>query len=64
MLSPLAALVITSAMAPMHPRATPPPFIQVMGSRSMANDSIMANMGMEVVMMLALLGEVMPSPMV
>ena len=44
--------------------ATPPAFIAVMGSFSMKNASSIAKIGIDVVSMLALTGEVMLSPMV
>ena len=62
--SPDDALVKMMMHAPMQPRATPPAFLTVMGSCSIRNDSIMAKIGVDVAMMLALDGEVMLSPMV
>ena len=59
-----AALVTMSITAPAHPRATPPAFFAVMGSLSMRKASIIANIGIDVVTMLALTGEVMLRPMV
>ena len=53
-----------SVTAPQQPMATPPAFFHVMGSWRIRNDSNMAKMGMEVVTILALTGEVMLSPMV
>ena len=43
--------------------STPMAFLPVMGSRRIMADRIMAKMGIEVVTMLALTGEVMLSPM-
>lgn len=48
--------------APQQPMATPKPFFHVMGSFKIKNDNIMAKMGIEVVTMLALTGEVMLKP--
>ena len=61
---PSDALVIISITAPQHPRATPHAFFHVTGSFSMIAASMSANIGDDVVMMLALDGEVIPSPMV
>ena len=51
-------------MAPEKPSSTPPTFFVVSGSFSMSAESSMAKIGIEVVTMLALMGEVMLSPMV
>ena len=51
-------------MAPENPSNTPPTFFVVNGSFSMSADRSMAKIGIEVVTMLALMGEVMLSPMV
>ena len=61
---PAVALVVIMITAPAHPRSTPPAFCHVMGSFRMKNDSTMAKIGMEVVMMLELLGDVRFRPMV
>ena len=58
------ALLTIRMTAPPQPIATPPAFIADRGSRRMKNESTMAKMGIDVVTMLALTGEVMPSPMV
>ena len=58
------ALVRMSMSAPLKPMNTPPAFLAVMGSLRMMAERIMAKMGMEVVTMLELMGEVMLSPMV
>ena len=50
--------------APLHPKQTPKAFLPVMGSLRMMAARIMANIGIEVVTMLALMGEVMLRPMV
>ena len=61
---PAVALVMMMSTAPLQPKSTPATFFQVMGSWRMRNDRIMAKIGIDVVMMLELLGEVMLSPMV
>ena len=61
---PAEALVTMSVTAPAQPRRTPPTFLSVKGSRRMKNASIMAKMGIDVVTMLELTGEVMLRPMV
>ncbi len=61
---PAVALARMIMTAPQHPISTPTTFFQVMGSFRMRKESIMAKIGIEVVMMLELLGEVMFSPMV
>ncbi len=50
--------------APLHPISTPMAFFPVMGSCRISAASIMAKIGIDVVTMLALMGEVMLSPMV
>ena len=61
---PAVMLVRMRMMAPVQPMATPLVFFHVMGSPRMRNESTMAKMGIEVVTMLALMGEVMLRPMV
>ena len=58
------ALEVMRMRAPLHPRITPTVFFQVIGSLRMKNESIMAKIGMDVVMMLAFIGEVMLKPIV
>ena len=58
-----AALVSIRISAPLHPISTPMAFLPVIGSFSIIADNTMAKIGMEVVTMLALMGEVMLSPM-
>ena len=58
------ALVTTSVMAPKHPNATPMAFFDVRGSFKMTNDNIMAKIGIAVVTILALTGDVMLRPIV
>ena len=50
--------------APAHPISTPSAFFQVIGSFNIRKERIMAKIGIEVVIMLELLGEVMFRPMV
>ena len=57
------ALVRISMSAPLKPMSTPRAFLPVTGSLSMSAESTMANIGAEVVTMLALMGEVMLRPM-
>jgi len=59
-----AADVSMSISAPLQPISTPAAFLPVMGSLRMRAARIMAKIGIEVVTMLALMGEVMLSPMV
>ena len=59
-----AALLSISISAPEQPMPTPSAFLPVMGSFKMIADSIMANMGSDVVTILAFDGVVMLSPMV
>lgn len=59
-----AALVRMSISAPLHPMSTPVAFLPVIGSLRMSADRIMANIGIDVVTILALIGEVMLRPMV
>ena len=61
---PDVALVNIIITAPAHPSSTPPAFFSVIGSLRMKKDSIMAKIGIDVVMMLELLGDVMLRPMV
>ena len=61
---PEVALVVMMMMAPTHPISTPTSFFQVIGSFRIKNERTMAKIGMEVVMILELLGEVMLRPMV
>ena len=58
------ALVRMMMTAPLHPKSTPRAFFHVIGSFKMKNDRIMANIGIEVVMMLELVGDVKLRPMV
>ena len=51
-------------MAPENPSNTPPTFFAVSGSFSISADRSMAKIGIDVVTMLALMGEVILSPMV
>ena len=59
-----AAEVSISIRAPLHPMSTPVAFLPVMGSLRMRAARIIAKIGIEVVTMLALMGEVMLRPMV
>ena len=59
-----AALVRISINAPLQPINTPVAFFPVMGSFRMMAEKTIAKMGIEVVTMLALMGEVRLSPMV
>ena len=59
-----AALVRMRMRAPLQPMSTPMAFLPVMGSFRMRADSSMAKMGIEVVTIEALMGDVMLSPMV
>ena len=61
---PAVALVVIIITAPAHPSNTPPAFLNVIGSLRMKKESIMAKIGIDVVMMLDLLGDVMLRPMV
>lgn len=61
---PAVALVRMMMQAPAQPVSTPSAFFQVIGSFRMKKERIIAKIGIEVVMMLELLGEVMFSPMV
>ena len=61
---PEVALVVMMMMAPTHPISTPTSFFQVIGSFNIRKERTMAKIGMEVVMILELLGEVMLRPMV
>ena len=61
---PAVALVVIIITAPAHPSSTPAAFFHVIGSLSIRNDSTIANIGIDVVMMLELLGDVMLRPMV
>ena len=61
---PAVALVMMMMTAPAHPISTPSAFFQVIGSFNIRKERIMAKIGIEVVMMLELLGEVMFRPMV
>ena len=57
-------LLVIIITAPAHPSSTPAAFFHVMGSFSIRNDSTIANIGIDVVMMLELLGDVILRPMV
>ena len=59
-----AAEVSISIKAPLHPINTPKVFLPVIGSFSIKAANSMAKIGMEVVTMEALMGEVMLSPIV
>ncbi len=59
-----AALVSTSVTAPQQPMNTPRAFWSVIGSFRMRKESTIANIGIEVVTILELTGEVMLSPIV
>ena len=59
-----AALVRMRIRAPEHPMRTPHAFFPVIGSLSISADSIIAKIGIDVVTMLALTGDVMDSPRV
>jgi len=59
---PARALLRIRMRAPQQPIATPNAFFHVMGSFKMKKESTMAKMGIDVVTMLALTGEVMLSP--
>ena len=56
--------VSMSISAPLHPSITPSTFLLVMGSLRMSAASSMAKIGIDVVTMLALMGDVSDSPMV
>ena len=56
--SPAVMLVNIKISAPQQPVNTPIAFLPVMGSFKMSAANTMANIGMEVVTMLALMGEV------
>ena len=58
------ALVRISINAPQNPMNTPPAFLAVTGSLRMMAERIIAKIGIDVVTMLELMGEVMLSPMV
>ena len=59
-----AILVRISMMAPQQPMNTPRAFFRVIGSFRMMKDKSIAKIGIDVVQMLELTGEVMLSPMV
>lgn len=59
-----AALVTISITAPVHPNTTPRAFLPVMGSLSIIAARIIAKIGIDVVTMLALMGDVMLRPIV
>ena len=59
-----AAEVRMSISAPLQPMSTPSAFLPVMGSFRMRAARSMAKIGIDVVTMLALMGEVIDSPMV
>ena len=61
---PAVALVMMMMTAPAHPISTPSAFFQVIGSFNIRKERTMAKIGIEVVMILELLGEVMFRPMV
>ena len=60
---PACALLRMRMSAPPQPIATPNAFFHVIGSLRMKKESTMAKIGIDVVTMLALTGEVMLSPM-
>jgi hypothetical protein len=64
-LSELAAAEVSiSINAPLHPISTPSAFLLVMGSFRISAARIIAKIGIDVVTIEALMGEVMLSPMV
>ena len=59
-----AADVRISIKAPLHPISTPSAFLPVMGSFRIRADSSIAKIGIDVVTIEALIGEVMLNPIV